>query len=71
MPPLSLKAESRAEISSLPFLWGAARHLEPEKHLDPLSEDRAYPLVDDAGLSHSPPVKLWSGVGQVLGGKVC
>jgi hypothetical protein len=71
MPPLSLKAESRAEISSLLFLLGAARHLESEKHPDPLSEDTAYPVVDDEGSRHGPPVKLWSGVGQVVGGKAC
>jgi hypothetical protein len=58
------------EVSSLPFLLGAVWHLEPEKHLDPLSEDRAYAGVDDGGSRHGPPVKLWSGVGQVLGGKV-
>jgi hypothetical protein len=58
------------EFSSLLFLFGAARHLEPEKHSDPLSEDRAYPVVDDEGSRHGPPVKLWSGGGQVLGGKV-
>jgi hypothetical protein len=58
------------EVSSLPFLLGAARHLEPEKHLDPLSEDKAYLVVDDEGSSHGLPVKLWSGVGQVLGGRV-
>jgi hypothetical protein len=58
------------EVSSLPFLLGAARHLEPEKYLDPLSVDKAYPVVDDEGSRHGPPVKLWSGVGQVLGGKV-
>jgi hypothetical protein len=70
MPPLSLKAESRAEISSLLFLLGTALHLEPEKHPDPLSEDRAYPVVDDEASRNGLPVKLWSGVGQVLGGKV-
>jgi hypothetical protein len=64
----SQKAE---EISSLLFLLGAVRHLEPEKHLDPLREDKAYPVVDDEASRRGPPVKLWSGVGQVLGGQAC
>jgi hypothetical protein len=61
-------ASKRAgEVSSLLFVLGAARHLEPEKHSDPLSEGRACPVVDDEALRHGTPVKLWSGVGQVLG----
>jgi hypothetical protein len=54
------------EFSCLLFLFGAVYHLELEKHPDPLNEDRAYPVVDDEGSRHGPPVKLWSGVGQVL-----
>jgi hypothetical protein len=58
------------EFSPLLFLFGAARHLQPEKHLDLLGEGRACPVVDDEASRPGPPVKLWSGGGQVLGGKV-